>query len=137
MKILRCLLLIFLEKCVILQCRAYAVPSEKDARMGGTLHNVKASSMLCFWMYEPRKFIKLIRNIARSECLRVWHNYIPGCVARVLFSLVFFVTRHSVMRGNSNPHPEQVRMGIVCEWNLILSFQVPFTILDINACGNS
>ena len=40
-------LLVFGEKCVSLQRRAYAVPSKKDARMGGTQHNVKASSMLC------------------------------------------------------------------------------------------
>ena len=33
---------VFDKKCVPLQCRAYAVPSEKDARMGGTLHNVKS-----------------------------------------------------------------------------------------------
>lgn len=41
------ILLELLNKCVNLQRRAYAVPSEKDARRGGTLHNVKASSMLC------------------------------------------------------------------------------------------
>ena len=35
------------EKVLTLHRRAYAVPSEKDVRMGGTLHNVKASSMLC------------------------------------------------------------------------------------------
>ena len=35
-------LLVFGEKCVTLYRRAYAVPSEKDARMGGTLHNVKS-----------------------------------------------------------------------------------------------
>ena len=35
-------LLVFGEKCVSLQRRAYAVPSKKDARMGGTLHNVKS-----------------------------------------------------------------------------------------------
>ena len=40
-------LIVFDENCVTLHRRAYAVPSEKDARMGGTLHNVKASSMLC------------------------------------------------------------------------------------------
>lgn len=34
--------LIFDENCVTLYRRAYAVPSEKDARMGGTLHNVKS-----------------------------------------------------------------------------------------------
>ena len=79
---------IFLKKYVTLQRRAYAVPSEMDARMGGTLHNVKASLMLCFWLYEPRKFIKLIRNNVGSECLRVWHNYIPGCVARVYYILM-------------------------------------------------
>ena len=56
--------------------------------MGRTLHNVKASLMLCFWLYEPRKFIKLIRNNVGSECLRVWHNYIPGCVARVYYILM-------------------------------------------------
>jgi len=44
--------------------------------------------MLCFWLYEPRKFIKLIRNNVGSECLRVWHNYIPGCVARVYYILM-------------------------------------------------
>ena len=38
---------VFDKKCVPLQCRAYAVPSKKDARMGGTLHNIKASTMLC------------------------------------------------------------------------------------------
>ena len=41
------ILLELLNKCVNLQRRAYAVPSEKDARMGGTLHNVKASLMHC------------------------------------------------------------------------------------------
>ena len=41
------ILLELLNKCVNLQRRAYAVPSEKDARRGGTLHNVKASLMLC------------------------------------------------------------------------------------------
>lgn len=34
--------------------------------------------MLCFWLYEPRKFTLLIKNNDRNECLRVWHNYIPG-----------------------------------------------------------
>lgn len=57
--------------------------------MGRTLHNVKASLMLCFWLYEPRKFIKLIRNNVGSECLRVWHNYIPGCVARVYYIILY------------------------------------------------
>ena len=43
----KCFLIVYDEKSVPLQRRAYAVPSEKDARMGVTLHNVKASSMLC------------------------------------------------------------------------------------------
>ena len=47
MKIFKIFLLMFNENCVILQRRTYAVLSEKDVRMGGTLHNVKASSMLC------------------------------------------------------------------------------------------
>ena len=42
----RCFLIVYDKKNVTLQCRAYAVPSKKDARLGGTLHNVKASSML-------------------------------------------------------------------------------------------
>ena len=54
--------------------------------MGRTLHNVKASLMLCFWRYEPRKFIKLVKNIVRSECLRVWLDRIPGCVGGYLIS---------------------------------------------------
>lgn len=40
-------MLIFDENCVTLQHHAYAMPLKQDARMGGTLHNVKASSMLC------------------------------------------------------------------------------------------
>ena len=34
-------LIVYDEKCVTLQRRAYAVPSKKDVRLGGTLHNVK------------------------------------------------------------------------------------------------
>ena len=40
-------LIVYDKKYVTLQRHAYAVPSKKDARLGGTLHNVKASSMLC------------------------------------------------------------------------------------------
>ena len=43
----KCFLIVYDEKCVTLQRRAYAVPSKKDVRLGGTLHNVKASLMLC------------------------------------------------------------------------------------------
>ena len=44
---LKSILIVYDKKCVTLQRHAYAVPSKKDARLGGTLHNVKASSMLC------------------------------------------------------------------------------------------
>ena len=55
-------------------------------RTVGLYINKEASLMLCFWLYEPRKFKQLIKNIARSECLRVWSNYIPGCVVRIVLS---------------------------------------------------
>ena len=40
-------MIVYDKKCVTLQRCAYAVLSKKNARLGGTLHNVKASSMLC------------------------------------------------------------------------------------------
>ena len=56
-----------------------------------TLHNVKASSMLCSRRIETSTIQLQILNIVRSECLRIWCNYIPGCVMRVLVLMHTFV----------------------------------------------
>lgn len=57
------------EKCVTLLRRAYAVPSEKDARMGGTLHNVKSViDALSVGFLKPRKFQLCVKDNVRSEC---------------------------------------------------------------------
>ena len=63
------ILLELLNKCVNLQRRAYAVPSEKDARMGGTLHNVKSViDALSIGFLKPRKFQLCVKDNVRSEC---------------------------------------------------------------------
>ena len=57
------------EKCVTLYRRAYAVPSKKDARMGGTLHNVKSViDALSVGFLKPRKFQLCVKDNVRSEC---------------------------------------------------------------------
>ena len=62
-------LLVFGEKCVTLYRRAYAVPSEKDARMGGTLHNVKSVIDALFCGYSKLPHSKLpVKDNVRSDC---------------------------------------------------------------------
>ena len=51
-----------------MQRRAYAVPSEKDARMGGTLLNVKRHRCFVCWFLKPRKFQLCVKDNVRSEC---------------------------------------------------------------------
>ena len=45
------------------------MPSEKDARMGGTLHNVKSViDALSVGFLKPRKFQLCVKDNVRSEC---------------------------------------------------------------------
>ena len=77
---LKSILIQYNEKCVTLHRRAYAVPSEKDARMGGTLHNVKSViDALSIGFLKPEKFQLLVKDNVRSECYGYAIKSIPGC----------------------------------------------------------
>ena len=76
------------EKCVTLHRRAYAVPSEKDARMGGTLHNVKSViDALSVGFLKPRKFQLCVKDNVRSECYGYAIKKYPGVCMRVYYIL--------------------------------------------------
>ena len=63
------------------------MPSEKDARMGGTLHNVKSViDALSVGFLKPRKFQLCVKDNVRSECYG-YAIMVSGVCMRVYYIL--------------------------------------------------
>ena len=81
------ILIVYDKINVTLQRHAYAVPYEKDARMGGTLHNVKASSMLCLlasWNIENFNCVSRTMSEVNAVGMQQWY---PGVWIRAYYIL--------------------------------------------------
>ena len=65
------------------------MPSEKDARMGGTLHNVKSViDALSVGFLKPRKFQLCVKDNVRNECYGYAIKKYPGVCMRVYYILL-------------------------------------------------